>query len=231
MERKTILIVDDEWNMRNLLKIHLTNLYKVMEASSGKEALSLLNSSEIDIVVLDVMMPDMNGWEVCKQIRESSSIPILMLTARADIKDKVQGFHSGADDYLVKPFEPEELKVRVQALLRRSLNSSCQLQNSCILYKDLHINKDSREILVSNSPVEFTPKEFDLILILAQYPKKVFTREQLLDRIWGRNEVLEIRTVDSHIKNIREKLRKANLSFTPLKTVWGLGYKFEDPNE
>jgi two-component system, OmpR family, response regulator ResD len=231
MERKTILIVDDEWNMRNLLKIHLSNEYKILEAASGKEAISLVNTSDIDVVVLDIMMPDMDGWEVCKRVREWSQVPVLMLTARGDIKDKVQGFQCGADDYLVKPFELEELSVRIQALLRRFLHSNDYKENQTIKVNDLLINKETREIEVNSVPVEFTPKEFDLLLLLVSHPKKVFTREHLLDQIWDRNEVLDIRTVDTHIKNMRVKLRRANLSFHPVKTVWGLGYKFEGPDE
>jgi two-component system, OmpR family, response regulator ResD len=225
MKRKTVLIIDDEWNMRNLLKIHLSNHFKVLEASSGKEALSLIE--KIDLVVLDIMMPDMDGWEVCEKIRKTSQVPILMLTARGDVKDKVQGFESGADDYLVKPFEPEELLVRLNALLRRSNYPLKQNESQNIQYGDLKIKKESRQVLINNFLIDLTPKEFELLLLLSMNPKKVFTREFLLDHIWGEHEVLDYRTVDSHIKNLREKLRKGNISFSPIKTVWGVGYRFE----
>jgi two-component system, OmpR family, response regulator ResD len=232
MNRKTILVVDDEWAMRNLLKIHLSGSYKVIEASNGSEALSKL-TNDVDLVLLDIMMPDMNGWDVCKRIRSKSQIPILMLTARGDIHDKAESFESGADDYVVKPFNIEELLMRINALIRRStynIKSHNQIQH-IQKYKELKINPEERRVSVQESMIEMTPKEFDLLLYLALNTNKVFSREQLLDQIWGIHEVLDYRTVDTHIKNIREKLRRNKLSFNPIKTVWGVGYKFEEPDE
>ncbi|KZN94576.1 DNA-binding response regulator [Aeribacillus pallidus] len=232
MKKERVLIVDDEWNMRHLLKINLSPYFHLTEAASGQEALTLLTKGRIDVVILDIMMPDMDGWEVCKKIREMSQVPILMLTARGDVKDKVQGFDVGADDYLVKPFEPEELVARVKALIRRSAASSNPIQTEGIIkIADLKIDQNERQVFVNDRPLELTPKEFDILLLLVLNPKTIFTRDMLLDRVWGVHDVLDIRTVDTHVKNIREKFRKNGLSFNPIKTVWGMGYKFQAPEE
>ncbi|MBM7587398.1 two-component system response regulator ResD [Bacillus pakistanensis] len=230
--KKTILIVDDEWNMRNLLKIHLSKNFNVIEATDGYEALSKM-VSEVDLVILDVMMPDMSGWEVCEKVRRTSDVPIIMLTARGEITDKVQGFGVGADDYLVKPFNIEELILRVNALIRRS-SKSFEKETPTgkeFVYQDLTIEFESRIIRANHSTVDLTPKEYDLLLFFISNSNKVFSRDQLLDQIWGINEVLDYRTIDTHIKNIREKLKKSKLSFNPIKTVWGVGYKFEYDKE
>jgi two-component system response regulator ResD len=232
MNRKTILVVDDEWAMRNLLKLHLSGSYNIIEASNGSEALSKF-SNDIDLVLLDIMMPDINGWDVCKKMRNNSQIPILILTARGDITDKAQSFGSGADDYLVKPFNIEELLLRINALIRRS-SYNIKIENQVhhsLTHKELKINTEERRVTVHDSILELTPKEFDLLVYLASNPNKVFSREQLLDQIWGIHEVLDYRTVDTHIKNIREKLRRNKLSFNPIKTVWGVGYKFDCSGE
>jgi len=242
MQKIHVLVVDDEWNMRNLLKIYLTkNDLRVTEAGSGHEALKLIDQTPFDIILLDVMMPDMDGWEVCKKIRETKQTPILMLTARTETKDKVLGLNVGADDYVVKPFEPDELMARVFALLRRSsLTETTNVPDKSISYPNIEINPAARQVRVkkesvessqSSDPVEWeivecTPKEFDLLRFLAEYPKRAFTREMLLERVWGSDYFGDIRTVDTHVKNIREKLRKAGLSYHPIQTVWGVGYKF-----
>jgi len=234
MQKIHVLVVDDEWNMRNLLKIYLAkNGLRVTEASSGNEALEYIGQTPFDIILLDVMMPDMDGWEVCKKIRETKQTPILMLTARTETKDKVLGFHAGADDYVVKPFEPEELMARVFALLRRSsLTETTNVSEKSIFYPNIEINPSARQVRIKNESVECTPKEFDLLRFVAEYPNRAFTREMLLEQVWGIDYFGDIRTVDTHVKNIREKLRKAGLSYNPIQTVWGIGYKFqalEDP--
>ncbi|MFD2216524.1 response regulator transcription factor [Metabacillus endolithicus] len=225
-----ILIVDDEWNMRNLIKIHLLPHFALEEAANGKEALEKVKDLDFQLIILDVMMPDMTGWTVCERIREKGNIPILMLTALTDVKDKVHGLNIGADDYLVKPFDPEELVARVHALLRRSVEFNNENDNGTITISDLTIIKDSRLVLVNGKEVDLTPKEFNLIHLFATNQKQVFTREILLNAIWNTNNVLDVRTVDTHVKNVREKLRKTGLSFNPIKTVWGVGYIFQTPD-
>ncbi|RBP86202.1 two-component system response regulator ResD [Cytobacillus firmus] len=232
MNKDTVLIVDDEWNMRQLLKIHLSPHFHIKQAGSGKEALSCLEREEVDLIILDIMMPEMNGWEVCEKVRARSEVPILMLTARGDVKDKVQGLSIGADDYLVKPYIPEELVARSKALIRRSLQSSSgNTEEETIEISDLKVNRSERQIFVDDSEVEVTPKEFDLLELLALNPKTIFTRDMLLDQIWGINGIRDIRTIDTHVKNLREKIRKKGLSFNPIRTVWGRGYKFQAPDE
>ncbi|PMC35035.1 DNA-binding response regulator [Bacillus sp. UMB0899] len=219
--------------MRNLLKIHLSTHFEVEEASSGVEAFSVLKKKKVDLIILDLMMPEVDGWEVCKKIRETSQVPILMLTARGEIKDKVQGFTVGADDYLVKPFNTEELLVRAKALIRRSTLSSESnlISDGVIQISDLKIDQKERQVYIKNNALELTPKEYDLVQLLVLNPKTIFTRDMLMDHIWGIHDVLDIRTVDSHVKNVREKFRKHDLSFNPIKTVWGKGYKFQAPDE
>lgn len=232
MKKERILIVDDEWNMRQLLNIQLSSHYEIKEAGSGIEALEVLKKEMVGLVILDLMMPDMDGWQVCMKIRETNQVPILMLTARGDVKDKVQGFTVGADDYLVKPFNPEELLARSNALIRRSaISTDSNIPEGIVEISDLKIDQSERQVFISNCLLEVTPKEFDLINLLVLNPKKIFTRDMLLDHIWGIHGVLDIRTVDSHVKNVREKFRKNNLSFNPIKTVWGRGYKFQTPEE
>jgi two-component system, OmpR family, response regulator ResD len=233
MSQGHILIVDDETNMRNLLRLYLSQEgFEVSEAKDGYEALELMDKILFDLIILDVMMPELDGWEVCSKIRETKQIPILMLTARAETKDKVQGLKLGADDYLVKPFEMDELTARVHALLRRASLSNKSIEQSSILsYLEMSILSDSRQVLINNETVELTPKEYDLLYFLINRPRKVFSREILLDQLWGTDYFGDIRTVDTHIKNIREKLRKAGLTLIPIHTVWGVGYKFEGIDE
>ncbi|WP_200416439.1 response regulator transcription factor [Virgibacillus salexigens] len=226
MKRK-ILVVDDEWNMRNLIKIYLSKEnFQVEEAVDGKEAIQMAQQTSYELMVLDIMMPDIDGWEVCKTVRKTSLIPILMLTARNDVKDRVQGLNLGADDYLIKPFAAEELVARVNALLRRQNVKKEEATETLMYFGDLSIDSESREVKVKDIPVELTPKEFDILYLAASQPKRVFTREVLLDKIWDSDEFRDLRAIDTHVKNIREKLRKVGLSFNPIRTVWGIGYKF-----
>ncbi|MGE7274841.1 response regulator transcription factor [Brevibacillus panacihumi] len=228
MKNMQVLVVDDEWNMRNLLRIYLTKHgFKVTEAKNGNEAVKLFNQLSFDLIILDIMMPDLDGWEVCKKIREQKETPILMLSARNETKDKVKGLQIGGDDYLVKPFEPEELIARVFALLRRASVLESTNMKKMIIHQDMCINPEGRQVLVKTEPIEFTPKEFDLLQKLAEQPGRVYNREMLLESIWGPDYLGDIRTVDTHVKNIREKVKKAGLSYNPIQTVWGVGYKFQ----
>lgn len=234
MSKLQVLIVDDEWNMRNLLRIYLMKEgFLTKEASTGHEALARIKEHDFDIILLDVMMPDMDGWEVCKVVRETETVPILMLTARSDTKDKVHGLGIGADDYLTKPFEPEELLARIYSLLRRSTltQAAVRPQKYVIEFPDMRIYPEAREVLIQDVSIEFTHKEFDLLAALAQSTQRVFTREELVDRLWGIDYEGETRVVDTHIKNIREKLQRAGLRYDPIQTVWGVGYKFHASGE
>ncbi|MGZ9585181.1 response regulator transcription factor [Paenibacillus marinisediminis] len=228
MAKNQVLVVDDEWNMRNLLRIYLMKEgFEVREASSGYEALSLIKQQPFDLLILDVMMPGMDGWQLCKTIRETETMPILMLTARSETKDKVHGLGIGADDYLTKPFEPEELVARVYSLLRRSMISQAQkLQETILTFQHLNIHADAREVRIYDECIDFTPKEFDLLLHLAQNNHRTFEREELVERLWGYDYSGDARVVDTHIKNIREKMQRAELGYDPIQTVWGVGYKF-----
>lgn len=230
MTKPRILVVDDEWNMRNLLRLYLEkNGFQVTEAKSGTEALAFIDQP-FDLIILDIMMPDQTGWEVCSAVREVRQTPILMLTARTETKDKVHGLNIGADDYLTKPFDPDELIARVQALLRRSHLSEITTPKA-LKFGELRLDLEGRQVFVQNQPVSLTPKEFDLLCFLASRPQQVFTRDSLLDQLWGVDYVGGVRTVDTHVKAVREKMRKAGLSFNPIRTVWGVGYQFQGSDE
>lgn len=228
MSKLQILVVDDEWNMRNLLRIYLIKEgFEVKEASSGTEALAMIDKQEFDLVLLDVMMPDTDGWQVLKAIRTKSNVAVLMLTARSETKDKVYGLRIGADDYLTKPFEPEELIARVFSLIRRSgITQSSVEQEQMLDFPDFRIMPDAREIYIHDQSVDFTPKEFDLMVALAKNQNRVYSREDLVNLIWGYDYDGDYRSVDTHVKNIREKLQRAGLAYNPIQTVWGVGYKF-----
>ncbi len=228
MNKKRVLIVDDEWNLRKLIRIFLMSEgFEVMEAQDGQEAITAIKQFSIDLIILDIMMPVVDGIDVCKQIRETNNTPIIMLTAKRETKDKVEGLNSGADDYLTKPFEKEELLARINALIRRTETQVDLDTTKELIFNQLVLNWDSRLILIQGDVVDFTPKEFHLLYTLAKHPTRVFTREQLLYQIWGDEHLSDIRTVDTHVKNIRIKTLKAGLNCSPIRTVWGIGYQFE----
>ncbi|XJZ28066.1 response regulator transcription factor [Bacillota bacterium Lsc_1132] len=220
----TILLVDDETRMLDLLSLYLTPLkYQCLKAKSGKEALQHLSGNKVDLVILDVMMPEMDGWITCQKIRESSDIPIIMLTARNETTDIIKGLKYGADDYVTKPFHEDELVARIEALLRRTNDQ----QASKINFKELEWNGESVELNYKGQMIMVTPKEFSLIGLFLKNPQKVFSRDHLLSLIWGSNSLTDDRTIDSHIRNVREKLRGAGFPIDQhLITVWGVGYKW-----
>jgi DNA-binding response OmpR family regulator len=220
---KKILLVDDEVRMLDLLALYLSpKEYACIKMSSAADAIHYLETESVDLIILDVMMPDMDGWDACKEIRKKYNVPIIMLTARNDKIDVVKGLKLGADDYISKPFDEEELTARIEAVLRRNMG-----ENDKIEFKGLVLNIDSFELLYSHKPVPLTPKEFSLLRVFLQNRNKVFTREHLLSSVWGYSVATEDRTIDSHVRNLREKLRKIGFPVDDyLTTVWGLGYKW-----
>ena len=222
---RPILIVDDDVELVTLLVDYLQlEGFAPVAAHNGTEALELLSRQEFEIVVLDVMMPGMSGVEVLKRIREKSQLPVLMLTAKGETIDKVAGLEMGADDYIVKPFEMKELLARVHAVLRRLGGDEAKARR--LTFDGLVINLDSYELEVRGKRVDTPPKELELLFHLASSPNRVFTRNQLLDEVWGFDYFGDSRTVDVHIKRLREKLEGVSDQWS-LKTVWGVGYKFE----
>lgn len=221
-----ILVVDDEENIVDVLKAYLEKEgYRVFTAYGGKEALDILNKERIDFIVLDLMLPDISGEQVCKKIRVRSQIPILMLTAKAEESDRVSGLSLGADDYMVKPFSPRELVARVKAILRR-LDREQTIKADIIEFNDgkLLIDKEKMQVKNNNILVDLTPTEYKLLLVLAQNPGKVFTREELIEKVLGYDYEGFDRTIDAHIKNIRHKLQDYENEL--ITTVYGVGYKF-----
>ncbi len=221
MAKETILVVDDEKHIVELAKLYLQKEgYRVEDAYDGIEALAKIRSQRPALVVLDLMLPEMDGWEVCRQIRGESDIPIIMLTARGDDVDKIVGLEIGADDYLTKPFNPRELVARIRAVLRRYEKAAQPEQ--VIKIGQVIIDPQRREVTVRDKTVELRTKEFDLLLTLAQHKGIVLSRDQLLDLVWGYDFYGQTRTVDVHIAHLRDKLADSDLV---IDTVWGIGYK------
>lgn len=225
MNKSKILVIDDDVNICELIRLYLEKEgYEVTTVYNGIKAIEVFKEFTPNIVILDVMLPGADGWQVCREIRKISNIPIIMLTAKGETFDKVLGLELGADDYMVKPFEPKELIARVKAVLRRYEHKDMDLQE--IVYPNLVINKTNYIVKVSGKELELPPKELELLFFLASNPNKVFTREQLLEHVWGFDFFGDSRTVDVHVKRLREKLELENQMWQ-LKTVWGVGYKFE----
>lgn len=220
-----ILMVDDDSHIRELVSLLLQNEgFQVYEASDGLEALTLLESIQVDMVILDIMMPHMDGWELGRELRDFYDFPILMLTAKRETTDKLKGFNIGTDDYLVKPFEPLELVARVKALLKRyQISISEQIQIG-----ELFLNHKTLEATYQSQSIDLPKKEFELLFLLASYPGKTFTREQLIESIWGYDYEGDERTVDVHIKRLRNRFPDEQKDFV-IKTVRGLGYRLESP--
>lgn len=225
--QRHILVVDDESPMRQLVRIHLAHAgYAVSEAADGRTCLDELKSGLCDLLILDVMMPGMDGMAVCRKVREQRpALPILMLTARDAVESRVTGLSSGADDYLIKPFDSRELLARVNGLFRRTHSQAGPVYTVPSIQLSVHL--DDRKVLAKDHALTLTPKEFDLLSLFAKRPGRTFTREELLNLIWGPDYEGDTRTVDSHIKNIREKLKDAGVAPDVIATVWGIGYKLE----
>ena len=224
-----ILVVDDDRNICELLKLYLENDgYTVFVANDGQEAVEMFQSKAPELVLLDIMLPKMDGWQVCREIRKTSNTPIIMLTAKGETFDKVLGLELGADDYVTKPFDAKEVMARVKAVLRRASGSNDAEENSkkIVKYDNLEINIVNYELKVKGVPVDTPPKELELIYHFASKPNRVYTRDQLLDEVWGFDYYGDSRTVDVHVKRLREKLEGVSDKWS-LKTVWGVGYKFE----
>jgi len=222
---KRALVVEDDSNIAELLRLYLSkDGFEVMIAADGGKAESSFDLFQPDVVLLDIMLPVKNGWEVCNYIRNKSSTPIIMLTAKGETKDKVTGLEMGADDYITKPFEIKELIARVHAVMRRTEGDS--VGEKKLEFDKLTINLDSYELIVDGEKIDTPPKEMELLYHLASSPNRVFTRNQLLDEVWGFDYFGDSRTVDVHIKRLREKLEGVSDKWS-LKTVWGVGYKFE----
>lgn len=225
MEHK-ILIVDDERNIVELIRLYLEREgYATICAYDGEEALRLFEEHSPEMVILDIMLPKKDGWQVCKEIRKNSDTPIIMLTAKSDTFDKVLGLELGADDYMTKPFEAKELVARVKAVLRRTELQEQSAEKE-VSFRNLSINISNYELKINNNQVDAPPKEIELLYFLASNPNRVYTREQLLEEVWGFDYFGDSRTVDVHIKRLREKLEGVDANWQ-LKTVWGVGYKFE----
>ena len=223
---KKALIVEDDKNIAELLRLYLEkDGFSVIIASDGGTGVRLAVGENPDVILLDIMLPILDGWQVCRKVRETSRVPIIMLTAKGETFDKVNGLEMGADDYIVKPFEVKELLARVHAVMRRT-EPEDKSGDKKLSFDKLIINLDSYELIVNGKKVETPPKEMELLFHLATTPNRVYTRNQLLDEVWGFDYFGDSRTVDVHVKRLREKLEGVSELWT-LKTVWGVGYKFE----
>ena len=223
----SVLIVEDDRNIQELLQLYLEKEgYAVTVANDGGQGLAKFRSIKPDLVLLDVMMPVMDGWAVCKAIRADSQTPIIMLTAKGETDDKVTGLKSGADDYVTKPFEMKELLARIEAVLRRTGTAPTEEKTRRLSFDKMTIDMDAFELVIDGKKVDTPPKEMELLFYLASSPNRVYTRNQLLDEVWGFDYFGDSRTVDVHVKRLREKLEGVSDKWN-LKTVWGVGYKFE----
>ena len=229
VSKQKILIVDDDSNIAELISLYLTKeCYDTMKVGDGESALDAVDSYQPNLILLDLMLPGIDGYQVCREVRTKSQVPIIMLSAKGEVFDKVLGLELGADDYMEKPFDTKELVARVKAVLRRTRPQSQgpeTMDEKIVEYPDLIINLTNYSVIYMGHPVEMPPKELELLYFLASSPNRVFTREQLLDQIWGYEYIGDTRTVDVHIKRIREKISD-NPSWK-ISTIWGIGYKFE----
>lgn len=229
MNNKTILVVEDEASIAEVVSLYLKRAgYHVQIAPDGRQALNILEKQIPDFVILDLMLPEVDGLALTRWLRDRSDVPIIMLTARREEIDRIAGLEMGADDYVVKPFSPQELVSRVRAVMRRLGREQGEAENDRSLsFKNLAIDPKSRVVTVKEVPIELTAKEFDMLYLLARHPKQVFTREQLLERVWGGAQYIDPGTVTVHVRRLREKIEDDASQPKRLLTVWGVGYKFE----
>jgi two-component system response regulator ResD len=230
-----LLVVDDEERIRKLLRMYLEREhYDIDEASTGREALTKALENDYDLILLDLMLPEMDGIEVCTKLREQKATPVIMLTARGEETNRIQGFEAGTDDYVVKPFSPREVVFRVKAVLKRASETAYlktdHTAENVLIFPHLTIDHDAHRVLVDEQEINLTPKEYELLHYLVNHPDKVFTREALLKDVWNYDFFGDLRTVDTHIKRLREKLNRVSPEAAAMiSTVWGVGYKFEVP--
>ncbi len=226
-----ILVIEDEPSIGEVVSLYLRRAgYQVQVVGDGESALEAMSNQIPDMVVLDIMLPKMDGFEIMRWLRDQSDVPIIMLTARRDEADRIAGLEMGADDYVVKPFSPQELVSRVRAVLRRARSTSMESGDQPLTFSDLHIDPQTRLVTTRNQEVNLTAKEFDLLWLLARHPRQVFSRQQLLERVWGLSEYIDPSTVTVHIRRLREKIELDPSNPIHLITVWGVGYKFEPGN-
>lgn len=227
MASEKILVVDDDKNICELLRLYLEKEgYSVIMCHDGQEAVVKFNAINPDMLLLDIMLPGLDGWQVCREIRKKSNLPIIMLTAKGETFDKVLGLELGADDYVVKPFDTKEVIARIKAVFRRMSQNTQQEEAKEVVFDKLVVNMTRYELKVDGKIVDTPPKELELLFHLASNPNRVFTRDQLLDEVWGFEYYGDSRTIDVHVKRLREKLEGVSDKWA-LKTVWGVGYKFE----
>jgi len=228
MERKTILIVEDEASIAEVLSLYLKRAdFRTLHTGDGKAAMALLEKQMPDLVILDIMLPGMDGLSLTRWIRDRSTVPIIMLTARREELDRIAGLEMGADDYVVKPFSPQEVVSRVRAVLRRGAAVENPEWQRPVTLGDLHVDPLTRTVTMTGRPLDLTAKEFDMLHFLARHPRQVFTREQLLESVWGVTDYIDPGTVTVHVRRLREKMEADPSAPTHLLTVWGVGYKYE----
>ncbi len=228
MDGTQIYVIEDEPSIAEVVSLYLRRAgYTVSLAQEGNQAIAMLEQQLPDLVVLDLMLPNVDGLEITRWLRDRSDVPIIMLTARREEADRIAGLEMGADDYVVKPFSPQELVSRVRAVLRRTRGSPNSTQEKPLVFKDLHIDPLTRIVSIGTEELTLTVKEFDMLWLLANHPRQVYTRDQLLDRIWGGSEYIDPSTVTVHIRRLREKIESDPSKPAHIQTVWGVGYKFE----
>ncbi|GAE24516.1 two component transcriptional regulator [Halalkalibacter wakoensis JCM 9140] len=226
MAKSKVLVADDDPNVCEIIRLYFQeNNFDVIEANNGRQALTLFASDKPDIILLDIMMPDIDGYEVCREIRKKADIPIIMLSAKAEEVDRVLGLEIGADDYVTKPFSPREILARIKAIFRRTSVQPSNGQEELYHFQDFDMNVNRREVIVKGNNLFLRPKEFDLLVYLVRHSQTVVTREQLLEHVWGYDYIGDIRTVDVHIKRIRSEFDQFDIGC--IKTVWGVGYQFQ----
>lgn len=228
MNGPTILVVEDERSISEVVALYLTRAgFQVQVVYDGKAALAALTKQKPDLVILDLMLPEIDGWEIARRLRAEGETPIIMLTARREEGDRILGLEMGADDYVLKPFSPQELVSRVRAVLRRTQNTASPQPSPSLNYSTLHIDPITRLVTIDRLEVMLTAKEFDLLWFLASHPRRVFNRDQLLDQVWGETEYIDPSTVTVHVRRLREKIEADSSNPRFIHTVWGVGYKFE----